>query len=301
VVDCTSTAPARGPSQPPIDSARARLAWADFLTRLVDRYGPKGRFWSANPSTPHNPITTWQIWNEQNAPRSYAPSPSPAGYAELLAIAARAIRSRDPEARILLGGMFGNPGGQRAIEASAFLDDLYRIPGTERNFDAVAVHPYAPSIGRVTRQVREIDAVIESHGDSETPLWVTELGWGTSETGSGKLVDTVEGQARMLSDAFGRMLAERDDWNLAGMLWYAWRDTPPGQAVCDWCGTAGLLDAEGGVRPAWSAYADLTGGEAVELPGHGDGGPPVPLWLLAGGAALIVLASWLLFRRIASQ
>jgi hypothetical protein len=302
VVGCGRDAPAPAPSQPPIGSPRARLAWAAFLTRLVDRYGPKGTFWSASPSTPYNPITTWQVWNEQNSPRSYSPSPSPEGYAELLAISARAIRSRDPEARILLGGMFGNPGGRGAIEAGAFLDDLYRIPGTERDFDAVAVHPYAPDTAGVTQQVREIRAVVESHGDAKTPIWVTELGWGASETGRGKLVDTVDGQARMLRDVFRLLLARSDDWNLADVLWYAWRDTP-GEPVCDWCATAGLFDVEGGARPAWTAYAELAGGEAVELPGNGDGGTgaPVPVLLIAGGVALAALAAWLLSRRIGSR
>jgi len=300
-VDCAGERPSRAHRQPPVESSRGKLAWAGFVTRLVERYGPEGSFWSANPSLPRRPITQWQIWNEQNAPRNYAPSPSVASYAEVLAIASGAIRSRDPEARIVLGGMFGGPTGRGAIKAPTYLADLYETPGAADHFDAVAVHPYAGNVAGVSRQVRAIRDVIESNGDTNTSIWVTELGWGTSESGQRRLLETVPGQARLLSESFGELLARSDEWNIAGILWYAWRDTQPGEAVCDWCATTGLFDADGAARPAWTAYAELAGGEAVELPGHGDGGSPVPVLLLAGAVALVAAGSWLLFRRTATR
>jgi hypothetical protein len=307
-VDCAREPPRRAHRQPPVDSARGRLAWARFLSQLVDRYGIGGRFWSANPSLPETPITSWQIWNEQNAPRNFAPAPSVARYAELLGIAARAIRSRDPEARIVLGGMYGDPGGHGAIKARAFLDELYRRPGAADAFDVVALHPYAPSVPGIARQVRQAREVIDSHGDSATPVSVTELGWGVTKRGLGRQTETLRGQARMLTDSFGLLLDRAREWKLDAILWYAWRDTPPGQPVCDWCATAGLFDEAGDARPAWPAYTELSGGEAVGLGGEavglgdeGDGGVPAAVLLLAGGAALAVLATWLLFRRIGSR
>jgi hypothetical protein len=50
--------------------------------------------------------------------------PSVEGYADLLEIASRAIRSRDPDAQLLLGGMFGHPDSPAAVPAPVFLDRL---------------------------------------------------------------------------------------------------------------------------------------------------------------------------------
>jgi hypothetical protein len=298
-VDCAREPPSRVHRQPPVGSARGKLEWARFLSQLVDRYGSDGSFWSANPSLPRTPITAWQIWNEQNALRNFAPLPSVTRYAELLAIAAQTIRSRDPKASIVLGGMFGDPRGRGAIDASRFLSRLYAVPGAERSFDVVAVHPYAPTAAEVRRLVEGVRRVMDTHGDSRTALWVTELGWGASASDEGRLVKTVHGQARMLRGAFRLLLAERVELRLAGLLWFAWRDTPPGESVCGWCGTAGLFDAAGTARPAWRAFTKLSGGTSSPLTSGDDQGAAgsVPWLLLAIPVALALTGLWMLYRR----
>jgi hypothetical protein len=318
VVDCLRIPPARAQSHPPLGSPQARRAWSGFLGELVGRYGPDGTFWSANPSLPYRPIGVWQIWNEQNAPKFYGPSPSVEGYAELLAISSQAIRSHDPEAQILLGGMFGNPKERGSIEAPRFLDELYAIREAKRHFDGVAVHPYAPGPAGVVRQVRDIRRVIEANGDAETPIWVTEIGWGSDSSVRGRLIETLEGQAQRLGEAFRLLLARRDDWNLASVLWFGWRDTSDPN-VCDWCRSAGLISEGGSAKPSWSTYAALSGGTPVDpadipspavpppnpavpppsdgSPPSSDGGPPV-LLLIAGALALAAAAgAWILRRR----
>ena len=59
----------------PVDSARARQAWAAFLEAAVRRYGPHGEFWKQYAPgvveyetgiTRPVPIRTWQVWNEAN-------------------------------------------------------------------------------------------------------------------------------------------------------------------------------------------------------------------------------------------
>jgi hypothetical protein len=322
VVDCSRIPPERAHNSPPLGSPQARRAWSDFLGELVGRYGPDGTFWSANPAVPYRPIGVWQIWNEQNAPKFYAPSPSVEGYAELLAISSQAIRSRDPEAQILLGGMFGDPSEPGSIEAPRFLDELYGIPGTERNFDGVAVHPYSRDVAGVEQQMLDIRRVIEANGDAETPIWVTELGWGSGDGPRGRLIVTPAGQARRLGEAFGLLLARRDDWNLAGALWFAWRDTSDPN-VCDWCRTAGLISEDGSAKDSWIEYAELSGGTPVapaDIPSPG-APPPVPgrpspspvgspssddrppVLLLIGGALALAAAAgaWILRRRRAGD
>ena len=71
------------------------------------------------------PIRSWQIWNEPNLPKYFAPHPSPREYARLLQISHDAIKSRDPWARIVLAGMPGHGD----MEAWDFLDRLYSVAG----------------------------------------------------------------------------------------------------------------------------------------------------------------------------
>jgi hypothetical protein len=318
VVDCSQLSPGEANVRAPIESPQARRAWTRFLGELVGRYGPDGAFWSASPSVPYQPITVWQIWNEENTPKFYGPPPSVKGYAELLAISSRAIRSHDPKAQILLGGMAANPGQRGSIEAPRFLDELYATGEAKRHFDGVAVHPYARSARKVEGHVLDIRRVIEANGDTGTPIWVTELGWGSSGDVRARLVETPAGQARNLGAALGPLLSRREDWNLASVLWFAWRDTSDPN-VCDWCRSAGLISEGGRVKPSWRAYAELSGGAPVApadvpsagapppdplapppdpvAPPSGDDRPPV-LLLVAGALALAAAAgAWIARRR----
>jgi Beta-galactosidase len=90
------------PASPPL-AKEDRASWARFLRVLVRRYGPGGTFWEGRARK--RPIRRWQLWNEPNFPVFWAPRPSPAGYARLLATGARAVRGEDRRARIVLAGL----------------------------------------------------------------------------------------------------------------------------------------------------------------------------------------------------
>jgi hypothetical protein len=305
-VDCSSTARSQAVRQPPLGSPEAKLAWGGFLAALVERYGPKGTFWSENPSLPYRPVRAWQIWNEPNTPHFYAPAPSVEGYAELLRISAGAIRPRDAHAEVLTGGMVGDPRGRGALDAAEYLDALYRIPGAKRHFDTVAVHPYAQQIATVRRLTRDAHRVVASH-DPDTSISVTELGWGASPGGRGWLMETPAGQAANLEGAFRSLLEKRDAWNVARIVWFSWRDPPGGEGDCQWCRTSGLFDEAGRARPAWTAYMELSAGTgalpdgrgAPALPDQDDEGSAGIVPLIAAAALVIAGAAgiWLARRR----
>ena len=61
-----------------------------------------------------------------------------------------------------------------------FLDDLYDVPGVKDNFDAAALHPYARDIDQFRDAIQQFRAVMTNHGDGATPLWLTELAWGSA-------------------------------------------------------------------------------------------------------------------------
>jgi hypothetical protein len=240
---------------------QAALAeWQRFLTAAVARYGPEGDFFAANPYQPYQPITVWQLWNEQNSATFFKPKPDIDSYATLVKTGAEAVHSVDPAARILLGGMFGNPGGvkQPKLFAWNYLRKLYRVPGIGNQFDGIAVHPYAARMAKVIEQVKLMyKATVQAH--DRTEMWITEIGW-SSGTGNNPLERGKRGQADRLQDAFGWFLSHRTRYRIQNVTWFAWRDLA-GKPICQWCGNAGLFTASTlKPKPAWNALMTFTGG-----------------------------------------
>jgi polysaccharide biosynthesis protein PslG len=241
-------------------SEETLAAWRQLAAAASERYGPGGELWTEQPDLPEEPVRTWQIWNEQNSPTFYAPKPDVAGYARMLVAAESEIRKRDPDATVLLGGMHATPfGGEPpAITSDEFLRELYEIPGIERHFDGVAVHPYAAQLPKVTDQLELLRDEIERAGDDAT-LWVTETGW-SSGTGENPLDRGPEGQAERLTEAYDLLTEHRREWDLQAVFWFSWRDRVA-DPVCDWCAYSGLFaESELEPKPAWDALMAFTGG-----------------------------------------
>jgi hypothetical protein len=249
-VGSTPTWISADPNRPPLGSGRARRAWASFLRVLVGRYGPGGSLWRGQART--MPIRRWQIWNEPNFLLFWRPRPSPRGYARLLGVAARAIRASDPGAEIVLAGVAPVGAG---LWPWVFLRRLYRVPGVKKDFDLVAVHPYAAKVSDMVEQIESARYVMAEAGDAGTRLLVTEVGvasWGSFPS---TFVKGPAGQARFLRDSFARLLAKRARWRLAGIDWFTWRDQAAPDRRCSFCQGAGLLDVDGNPKPAWWAFA----------------------------------------------
>jgi polysaccharide biosynthesis protein PslG len=247
--DCASYAPR---------SPEAIEAFGRFVGALADRYGPDGEVW-ADPAVEDQPFRSWQIWNEQNSPTFYMPEVDPEAYADMLDAAATEIRKVDPDAEVILGGMFGTPfkGEPPALSAWEFLEELYAIDGARDLFDAVASHPYAAHEGKIEAQVERLHEVIERVGD-DASIWITEIG-ASSDEGDNPLTRGAEAQAALLREAFTFFVEQREELNIEGVTWYSWRDTTTAQ--CDWCAGSGLFEAESLTpKPAWEAFVAFTGG-----------------------------------------
>jgi hypothetical protein len=242
-------------------SSPAALAeWQRFLREAVERYGPGGEFFTDNPSLPVLPITDWQLWNEQNSFSFYKPKVNPSSYAKLVRAGSTAIRSVDPAATILLGGMFGTPEGVKNPKVFAwnYLRKLYRVPGIASSFDAVAVHPYAAKMSKVIQQTRLMHReMVRAHDPAE--MWITEVGW-SSSSGDNPLERGKRGQASRLRDVMTYYIGHQAALNVQNVTWFAWRDLA-GTPICQWCAKAGLF-AAGALtpKPAWNALMAYTGG-----------------------------------------
>ncbi len=195
----------------------------------------------------------------------------------MLRISNDAIKNRDPNARIILAGNPGYPpsGGLKAWD---FLDALYAVPGIKDEFDVAALHPYSNSLEGLRQQLQLFRRVMTEHGDKGTPMWITELGWGSAPRDRFGINQGLTGQAQLLSSSFRMILNHRGAWNVGRLFWFLWRDPPPGSAFanrCSFCGSAGLLRYGRTPKPAYSRFrgfatettppqASITGG-----PGQG--------------------------------
>jgi hypothetical protein len=255
----------RAPVSLPVQTAAQRSAWREFLRLAVFRYGPGGSFWTENPLLPAHPIRVWQIWNEENF-KYFAARPSPSQYGKLVVDSYHDLRSADPGARIVLGGLFGRPKGGDAKPvpgrikhqyfAADFLERMYRsTPGVRGKFLAVALHPYTYNYRQLTPEVEEMRAALKASHDAGRAIWLTELGWSSGHpdaaNGNNKFEKGPQGQARELRGAFGLLRSKAAAWRVKRVYWFSFTDSP---GTCNFCDGSGLFDDGLKAKPAWSSY-----------------------------------------------
>lgn len=237
---------------PPTDSKEDRKLWQRFLAAAARRYGPGGQFWAENPTVPARPVRQWIIWNEENALPYWSPRPNAREFASLVKISDDAISSVDPAAKIVLGGMYGYPRDSRSIPAKKFLQQLYRVPGIERHFDAVSLHPYGSGVSTVRKQIEQARSAMRRAGDGNADIVIGELGWASKGPKRSPEVVGAKGQANRIRDAMKMLIANRGRWNIASAYVYLWRDFTY-ETSCLWCPHAGLVDKRGREKPALRA------------------------------------------------
>jgi hypothetical protein len=131
-------------------------------------------------------VAAYEIWNEEDASLWWAGGPDPAAYTRLLQAAYPAVKSADPAAEVVLGGLTGNDYN--------FLQGVYQAGG-KGYFDAVGVHtdtacdvnsPFVflrDTDGRLDQDsfigYREVHATELANGDDK-PIWMTEMSWRTT-------------------------------------------------------------------------------------------------------------------------
>ncbi len=147
---------------PPTDIA----AWQNYVTTVCTRYAGK--------------VAAWEIWNEENIDQFWQPAPDAAAYVALLSQTSPAIRTADPGATIVMGGVAGL--------GPDYLDACLNA-GAADFIDAIAYHPYVETIGPPTGYTpkeslcRDLVAfvrwLISQHTTKHLGIWITEFGWTT--------------------------------------------------------------------------------------------------------------------------
>lgn len=246
----------------PVKTSWQRWAWQKFLREAARRYGPEGEFWEEHTKLDYLPITHWEIWNEENIV-SFAAKPEPVEYAKLIRISGRALHSTDPESQVLIGGLFGRPLQIPPNVASGdFLERVYKAGNVKPYFDGVALHPYVAQAKAMGGQLNNMRRIMRANGDPATPIYITELGWG-SASGPTRWQRGLQGQANQLSQAFEMLSRNRIRWKVRGVWWFTWTDEG---GTCIFCGSAGLLTKDYKAKPAWYRFVEWTGGNPEAVP-----------------------------------
>jgi putative glycosyl hydrolase len=240
------------------------IAWAsssdwttdDFRLRFVARVQEIVGHYSSRA----NPIRHWEIWNEEDiCVQGYCPRIDPEFYGHILIDAYHAIKAIDPGATVVLGGI--SPKGFEY--SSNYLSDLYGTAALQTHlgqygyhpFDAVGVHPYAevftsPNPGLADVLDNKVKAVMNANGDAAKKVWLTEMGWNSSQVSESS-------QASYLTQSY-QMMDTHTDPAYPGngpyverYFWFAYADF----GTVDLWGlkTADLSRA----KPSYTAYKNL--------------------------------------------
>jgi hypothetical protein len=192
-------------------------AFANFLTALIKRYGPKGTFWATH--SPKLPIRAWQIWNEPNINVYWPDQPFQPAYAKLLHAAHDAIKRADPGATVVLAGMPNFSWTQ--------LSRLYKVKNVGKWFDVVALHPYTKDPQGVITIIQKVRTVMNANGDKRKPIVADEISWPSSQgktihnTGF-DFVTNEAGQASRIGKLLPLLVKNRIKLGLSGFDYYTW-------------------------------------------------------------------------------
>jgi hypothetical protein len=136
-------------------------------------------------------IRYYELWNEPNAGvQFWKPWEDPVAYAALVAQTSPAIRAADPDAFVVLGGLFW-PSLVFNTSGSDFLDQVAaELPDLATLVDAVSIHPYRYPFNEPERpnelqasmvtEICEAWDQMQDMGLVDHELWIGELGWHTA-------------------------------------------------------------------------------------------------------------------------
>lgn len=148
--------------------------WASYVREVVNRYRPGGvlareRGWRSGEG-----ITVWEAWNEPDLDLFWKGSQME--YARLLKVTYLAVKSVDPDAQVMFGGLaYGNPDTDDWLRAVLNLYSGDPARGQYNWYmDIVGLHSYNDSrrTGLVVARVRD---TLRQFGLS-TPIWLNETG-----------------------------------------------------------------------------------------------------------------------------
>ncbi len=158
--------------------------WGNYVYNVVARYGRE-----------RGQIKYWEVWNEPNL-RAFGYEHglyTVKEFVRILDVAYAAIKTADPQAIVVLGGVadiWGEPQTTEDYDSFDYLRMVHAAGGWNA-FDILGFHPYRPAAPErvlhrrgpdmsLQDELRALDAMLAEFGPK--PIWLTEVGW-SSYTG----------------------------------------------------------------------------------------------------------------------
>ncbi len=154
------------------DSINPENHWAQFVHHAVLRYKPGGVLSQLRGFAADQGIRAWEVWNEPDVPQFW--SAGGEAYARLLKVAAIVIKTVDPDAKVIFGGLL-YASDQHFL--SRVLRQIRTDPLRDRFnwfFDVIALHSYDDPwrSGWLTKVAAD---TLKSYQITR-PVWVNETG-----------------------------------------------------------------------------------------------------------------------------
>ena len=163
-------------------------AFRPFVADVMRRFGAR--------------LPALEVWNEPNLP-GWWNLPNPTNYLAVLKAAYDEIKAANTNVLVCLGGV--------SDVGLGYIRTLYEL-GAAPYFDVVCCHPYtipfAPE-GVLDVKLQKLRALMAEFGDTEKPIWITEVGFPTHKNGVG----TVETQVLLSGLRIAR--PEQKSWRVA--------------------------------------------------------------------------------------
>jgi hypothetical protein len=232
-------------------------------------------------------VAAYEIWNEEDTTQYWTGSSSQ--YVSLLQAAYAGIKSANPNATVILGGLSAND--------YPYLQQLYS-DGAHGYFDAVGVHtddacsltsPYGFAFNPGSNQIDRwsflgfttVHSVMSANSDGTKPIFVTEFGWSTTTAGcgtgtwAGKKAGGVspQTQAAYLQQAY-HCLAQPQYSYIEAAMWFDMVDFATQNNIFD---RYGLMTTSLRPKPSFAAFAQEAGGDPLTGACGNFAGPNVQL------------------------
>lgn len=185
-----------------------QTAFQTFITAAVNRYKPGG--------TLGTKVRRWELWNEPNLGNLYwKPTVDSAQYISWYVATRASVLAADPTALVAAGGIanWTVQGSGSQIIGSTWLQALCTA---NAQLDYVAIHNYSdaapnnaagpqnhlPGLKNSFDSPAAMRTLLDTNGYLNTPIWMTEFGWGSNLHGEA-------GQAAFVEEAFR---VTREQW-----------------------------------------------------------------------------------------
>jgi polysaccharide biosynthesis protein PslG len=220
--------------------------YAAFVKAAVRRYAPMG-------------VHAYEIWNEPNIANFWAPRPDVARYVQLLRLAYAAVKSGDPSATVVSGGLspYGAYGQEdpEHVNPLRFLQLMY-ANGARGSFDALGWHPsnYPHGLAfarwsawsQLLQTSPSARSIMSTHGDGRKRIWATEFSY---PTGNASASVSEAAQAGLVAKTFVALRR----WPWAGpAFFFSYRDEGTNQRSIDQ--NFGVVHFDYSPKPAYRAY-----------------------------------------------